>query len=974
MYASLIVTQLFVSEKKTKEDWSHTQKIKEIPVKNKRLDDDADDDEELFEEWTEVYTITVRGIKYKITWVYDALSQERVPLAEGIKNSLINLETYKYRNKRTGQEIPIVDAIDDGLIGIEEDTSALHINANGISYTIYWVLDPVRKKRLLPKRAINRGVLDLKDMCYRNYSNGEQVSIHEAINMKFIGASVDLSNIDEELVITIDGHTYKIVWVKDTRTGEKVKPREALRRCLLDLRHSTYKRHDTNESLSIRDAVDYGFVGLWESVEEQQAALSDDAGSLKRQDSLVSLDEDELTIKTKTAIYVITGLLHPITQKEIKVSDAMEAGILDKDTGMYKDFRTNVVYEVGEAINEGIIFATVTDLLQDQTASTEVLREEIKRYIVKSVIDPRTKKQIGGLQAQAAGMLNYAQGLYTNPETRESIPISEAISKGFIIVALQEEMTHEEFDAEVVTETLMERTITNYRIMGLGVLDPMSQQMISGDEAVHKQVIDTETNSYVNGNQVIPLKDAVNLQKIKADVSERIERKPLGLSMQNAIRLGLFTPGDGIFKDPYTNKKHKLNQAIEIGHINPNGPAVSDSNKGMMTLNEALQMGIFDKREGYLNRTRLAMFKAKLADSKIKRYNFEDAVKCGIVNLKTGKYRHMQSDEPLSIKEAIERGLIDGDSTIIENPTTNTLMTLRTALETVNIDDNGDVWDPNTSKCITPLETAYNTRKIFSAFDENTGEIFLPSRSKVVPFEKAIRKNKMDKNVKIFDPKSNKDLSINDAIEYGIIDKASGMVIEPKSRNLVSIKEACKRGILSVCGAPLVTGHHDSETIEKATITSKKHRHLLQQFDDVHDEQNGHKASNGDLSNDLGDLLTTSAIKRNKLTRTKTEAIDRDESSDQMSDLFGRLNFNPNSKVVLKETNEEYRKKLVSDKDGHITEVNNNVKTNFKESVLEPGMEKPLVVATSSYASETKDIPNSEKREDPIELKVVYGN
>jgi hypothetical protein len=33
-----------------------------------------------------------------------------------------------------------------------------------------------------------------------------------------------------------------------------------------------------------------------------------------RQDSALSLDEDELTIKTKTALYIITGLLHPVTQ------------------------------------------------------------------------------------------------------------------------------------------------------------------------------------------------------------------------------------------------------------------------------------------------------------------------------------------------------------------------------------------------------------------------------------------------------------------------------------------------------------------------------------------------------------------------------------------------------------------------------------------------------------------------------------
>ena len=210
-------------------------------------------------------------------------------------------------------------------------------------------------------------------------------------------------------------------------------------------------------------------------------------------------------------------------------------------------------------------------MLADETASTEFIREEIKRFIIKSVVDPRSKERIGGLQAQAAGILNYAQGMYSNPETGENISISEAIVKNLIEVTLQEETSKEEFDAEVVTETLMERIVTNYRI--IGVLDPFSNEMISGSEAVHRQIIDTETNAYVDSSQTetVPIKEAVRRNLIKAEISERCERKTLGLTLQNAMRLGLFSPETGKFRDPYTNNYFDLNQAIEKGHINPNG-------------------------------------------------------------------------------------------------------------------------------------------------------------------------------------------------------------------------------------------------------------------------------------------------------------------------------------------------------------------------------------------------------------------
>lgn len=215
----------------------------------------------------------------------------------------------------------------------------------------------------------------------------------------------------------------------------------------------------------------------------------------------------------------------------------------------------------------------------------------------------------------------------------------------------------------------------------------------------------------------------------------------------------------------YSNRYFDLNQAIEKGHINPNGAALADSSSGSMTLNEAFQYSIISKRTGILDRNRLQMFKGKIVDAKIYKWNFEDAVKCGIVNLKTGKYKHQQTGESLSIKDAITRGLIDGETTIIENTQTGTLMTLKAALENVvRIDDAGCVNDLATGKTITTLEQAFNTRKLISAFDENTGEIFLSSLGKIVPFEKAIRRKKMDKSVRIFDPKSNRDLTINDAI------------------------------------------------------------------------------------------------------------------------------------------------------------------------------------------------------------------
>ncbi len=257
--------------------------------------------------------------------MFDSIKNERVTLREAIKRGIINIEKNIYHNLKHSNSVSITEAVDDGLIGVEEDTSALVLTVNGITYTIYWVWDPVKKKRLAPKKALQRGVLNTDTLLYRNYANEETINIHEAVYLGLIGASDDLSDTDEELVLDIDGVTYKIAWIKDSVSKEKLKPRLALKRGLLDLANFFYNKYDTKEVLTIREAVQQQFIGVSSDTrngneDEEEEVSDDEMYSLNRQDSLVSLDDEELTIKTKKAIYVITGLLHPETQKEIKVS------------------------------------------------------------------------------------------------------------------------------------------------------------------------------------------------------------------------------------------------------------------------------------------------------------------------------------------------------------------------------------------------------------------------------------------------------------------------------------------------------------------------------------------------------------------------------------------------------------------------------------------------------------------------------
>ncbi|CAF4657430.1 unnamed protein product, partial [Rotaria sp. Silwood1] len=771
------------------------------------------------EEWEQWHCIMmIKGQPYRVVWVMNTATGDRLPLQNAYQRGLVDTkQRLFYDEKLNRQTYSFEKAVELGYMGIEPDTASLPMHVDGIDYMIHWVLDSSTKRRIFPRQAVRKQILEPTYGRYINPYNKSQVSLHEAIYLKFIGAT-EYNTTTDLITVTINGQTYNIKWVYDTRNMKKILPRDALKQGILDIQLNEYRKFDTNDVMTIYDAIQAGYIRCNDDESSSDNSI--------RPPSIISVDEDELTIATKTATYVITSVIHPLTQKEIKVSEAIDLGILDKDIGSYRDLVTNVQYELAEAINEGLVYATIIETKEDTEMLTSSVQEIVRKFIVKSVaVDSESQEKIGGLEAQAIGILNYAQGVYHDRKYGVRIPLDKAIEKKLLDVELISQNRFEEYDLELITDTITEKRITLYKIHGVrnNVLDRME----SGAVAVKNQIIDTEAKTYTDFStgETMTIQEAINKNLIQAEISEHVERKPLGLSMQNAIRLGFYVAETGTFRDPATEHYMTLMEAIERGHIHVNGIAFADSEQGPITLYDALSLGLINRRDGgKLNPAKISLYRARLVESKLHRMNVEDAIRCGLLNLRTGLYKHPHSGEQLNLKEAIQRGLIDGQSTIIEHPTSGRFMTLKEALDGIRIDNEGQVIDSYTNKTITTLELAFNHRKLFSQFDVNAGEVFLPTLNESVGFEKAIRKNLLDNNrMKLFDPKTSREYTIQDAIERGLVDSESGLIYDTHTHTQYSIREAIRHGIVAIVGAPLVPIKANHETVA-AKITSRKHR------------------------------------------------------------------------------------------------------------------------------------------------------
>lgn len=293
-----------------------------------RPDDRFDEQQQSWseEEWEQWHCIMmVKGQPYRVVWVMNTATGDRLPLQNAYQRGLVDTkQRLFYDEKLNRQAYSFEKAVELGYMGLEPDKASLPLRVDGIEYMIHWVLDSSTKRRIYPRPAVAKQILDAKHGRYINPYNNSQVSLHEAIHLKFIGAT-EYGSTTDSITVTLNGQAYTIKWVYDTRNMKKILPRDALKQGVIDLQLNEYRKFDTNDVMTILDAIQAGYI----------RCTDDDSSSDNsvKPPSIISIDEDELTIATKTATYVITSVIHPLTQKEIKVSEAIDLGILDKETG-----------------------------------------------------------------------------------------------------------------------------------------------------------------------------------------------------------------------------------------------------------------------------------------------------------------------------------------------------------------------------------------------------------------------------------------------------------------------------------------------------------------------------------------------------------------------------------------------------------------------------------------------------------------
>jgi hypothetical protein len=126
---------------------------------------------------------------------------------------------------------------------------------------------------------------------------------------------------------------YVIKSVRDTARNEDLSQEDAVKRSILDERRGTFTDRKTAKRMLISEAADAGLMNI--------EYLGDPPG------------EPEVISK----IYAVRAVVDRRQKKTITFHDAIRAGIIDKESGAYRDNLTGEKMYVGDAIMRGFLKA-----------------------------------------------------------------------------------------------------------------------------------------------------------------------------------------------------------------------------------------------------------------------------------------------------------------------------------------------------------------------------------------------------------------------------------------------------------------------------------------------------------------------------------------------------------------------------------------------------------------------------------------
>ncbi|XP_028982177.1 microtubule-actin cross-linking factor 1 isoform X2 [Diachasma alloeum] len=736
--------------------------------------------------------------------VKDPRTGDVISLNDAIKLGLIDPKSGTALDPSTGTALSLIDAVDRGLvvpakrkISLPEAIFKGFYDPKTGQFTSFGT-----KEKLPTDRAIKEGVIDPTSAIVKD-PNGDVITFCKAIEAKIIDPKTGTVTTEEGKSLDFQEAFEQGVLLEARRP---MSFSEAALKSVLDVKTNLFLDPKTGAYLTIAQAIDRNLI---------------DAGSVFVRDSNVGISQ-----KTSLPDAIKTGLIDGTTGRVKDVTrNNLEVSLIEAyELGLIVDNKAPI--SVQRAIHQGLYDDKTGKIIDPSNGRAITLHEAMRMGIINPKLvcywDKRGESLLSLAESCRAGMVDRRSGMFKEPGAHYPIPLSLALQLGLIIdiesagFSLYEAVHMKMYDASTgkFTHPSSNKRLTLSESCQVELINPLisivkntqTDRYIPLSEAIAAGIVDDIRGTYA----ILELDEVMDLKEAKDKGYIVPSHKPL--SIEEAVKCGLYRGDSGKFVDPSANEFQDLVQAFSSGLLDPDTTALKDATSGQIkSLQEGISDGTVDAPKG------------RILDRKTTRsYNIDIALERGLlVNIDKPLMQQTQRKTSIelqksgvskgvrecSIEEAVRYELLDPAKSLVKDPKSGKFISLSEALK-------HDVVD-SSKRGTFEAQSGKLPQQLIRFEDIN---VYL---AEPLSLDIAVEKGYLIlETAKLTEPKSNEELTLKEAVTLGIIDPDSALIKDVKKKKLVKLPEAFRKGMMDgEKGNVLDTETSKLYTLKKAVET-----------------------------------------------------------------------------------------------------------------------------------------------------------
>ena len=782
-------------------------------------------------------------------------------LAEMVEKGFYNPQSGKLQDPISGAQLTIIEAVEKGYVNPSKKE----------------IRDPDSKEFVTIVEAVGKSLLDPETGLFNDKTTMGKLKLDEAYERQILSRPLTLPQMVRDGILSDRGH------VTNPRTGEVVSFSDALDSGLIDDSVKCVVNPKTNDVLSLSEAIEQGFldsrglfippgaapaISISEALVQGHLKLVQEEVIFPKLCVLDAKTGNKMTIADALRCGIITSsgefvdtssnrrtllgaagsqgfvdkeMVEKLTKetsltdasdKNISFMRAIQIGMVDVGMGQICDFKTGDVMNLQEAVKEGLISSedaeSLMEMLSSAVTHTTVITK-VQPSSEESSFEPMTLSE-----AKQQGLINEYTGNFRNPVTGSTMPIDEAMQKGYLIPdeEPQTEYIVEEMEDDQPFEELDEEA------RWLKEVSQKHAQISPGTSATESKLIRKGDSGFSFTTTTLsrpPVQQRIVSETRHIAVQSALDpRTKERISPQEAVKRGLLDMQRGCFIHPTTGKKLTIVEAINQGFLTGNDVDEVDGHEGS-AISEVKSYAI----TGVIHpRTK-------------QKITISQATKEGILHCDKGLYIGRDAfgrEKPMKISDAVNAGLILADTVSHDVPTTAELIretkqftiknvvhphtrrhvpVIEAVREGIIDEHNGIYHDFRTGEKLSIIEAI--ERKLIEAELTSVTSNADGSGNKIITTKMTTLMVSW-----VVDPRSGETISISKAMEEGIIDQQHGTYCNLVTGETMSINDAIERKLALAKSSTQESSENSS--IHSIHITDEQESFEATLVEDIHSE------------------------------------------------------------------------------------------------------------------------------------------